>query len=66
MVGDETAIGDEDACEATAAGLLLGTEVDGEPLGDGEPLLEPLSEGDGLGDELGDGEVVGLALDERV
>lgn len=49
---------------ALAPGLVVGTDVDGESLGDGVPV--PVGDGDGLGDELGDGDVLGDGLDELV
>ena len=43
----------------------MGPEVDGEPVGEGVPLLVSVTDGEGLGDVLGDGDdVVGLGLAE--
>ena len=51
------------ALAALAPGLVVGTEVDGESLGDGVLVLGD-GDGDGLGDELGDGDVLGDGPDD--
>jgi hypothetical protein len=49
------------------AGLAVGTDVDGEVVGVGDPVPDVLADGLGDVDELGDGEVVvGVGLDDCV